>query len=299
MPAFQQIYSSITQLSFSEKTLDAVYGDIYSLHLHSRHQVETPIEFKNSITIKDVKYTYPNAERPSLNNINIDIIAGSVIGIVGSTGSGKSTLIDIIVGLIIPQGGTFKVDGSFIDRKNQSTWRKSVGYVPQQINLIDDTIIANIAFGIPSDQIKFDSVYRAAKAARIHSFITEELPNKYDTQVGERAVSLSGGQRQRIGIARALYNDPQLLIFDEATSALDSLTEKDVMDCILNYNKNITIIIVTHKPHTIRICDKAFLIDKGEIADFGNFEELIQKNDYFRSVVSLNDNDSLTEDNLI
>ncbi len=297
MPAFQQIYSSITQLSFSEKVVDAIYSDLIRLKLQSKHQVVNPINFTKRISLRNVKYSYPNSERPSLDNINIDIYAGSVIGIVGSTGSGKSTLIDIIVGLLVPQSGSFEVDGNFINRTNQSAWSRSVGYVPQQINLIDDTIIANIAFGVQPEQIKLDSVYRAAKAARIHSFITEELPNKYNTRVGERGVRLSGGQRQRIGIARALYNSPQLLIFDEATSALDSLTEKDVMDCILNYNKDITIIIVTHKPHSIRNCDNAFLIDKGEVVDFGNFEELIIKNAYFKHVVSLNEVDSLTEVN--
>ena len=166
------------------------------------------------------------------------------MGLVGATGSGKTTTVDIILGLLEAQQGKLEVDGQMINKQNCRAWQSSIGYVPQQIFLADDTVAANIAFGIDTKDIDKEAVEHASKIANLHDFVTNELPNQYQTTVGERGVRLSGGQRQRIGIARALYHNPQVLILDEATSTLDNLTEKEVMEAVHKISKNITIIMV-------------------------------------------------------
>ena len=201
---------------------------------------------------------------------------------VGATGSGKTTTVDIILGLLEAQKGTLEVDGKVINTTNKRSWQLSIGYVPQQIFLSDNTISANIAFGIDINNIDEEAVEHAAKIANLHEFIINELPLKYQTIVGERGVRLSGGQRQRIGIARALYHKPKVLVLDEATSALDNLTEKEVMSALHNSEKNITKIIVAHRLSTVRDCDIIYLFDKGELKSQGSFEELIKNSDDFR-----------------
>ena len=206
-----------------------------------------------------------------------------IVEINGITGSGKTTVIDIILGLLEAQEGTVKIDDKVINGQNRKAWQRSIGYVPQQIYVADDTIAANIAFGIKnSEDIKQADVERAAKIANLHDFVINDLPNKYQTTVGERGVRLSGGQRQRIGIARALYNNPQVLILDEATSALDNLTEQAVMDAVHNLGKDITIIMIAHRLSTVKECDVIFLLEKGELKGQGTFEKLIEINQNFR-----------------
>ena len=207
---------------------------------------------------------------------------------VGSTGSGKTTLVDIILGLFQAQEGFLKVDGKIIDKDNSKNWRKTIGYVPQHIYLADDTIRSNIAFGVKLEEINHEQVKKAAKIANLDSFVSNELPLKYDTVVGERGIRLSGGQRQRIGIARALYNNPQLLILDEATSALDDLTEKSVIDEINNLSDKITIILIAHRLSTIKKCNMIYVLDHGKIQNKGKFEELIKTSNHF----------SLTKENI-
>ena len=202
---------------------------------------------------------------------------------VGSTGSGKTTTVDIILGLLEAQKGTLEIDQKIITKQNSRAWQKSIGYVPQYIYLADDTIAANIAFGVEAKDINHEAVEKASKIAKIHDFIVNELPEQYDTTVGERGIRLSGGQRQRIGIARALYHDPKILILDEATNALDNLTERAVMDAVNNLNKqNITIILIAHRLNTVRKCDKIYLLEKGEIINEGTFDELIKVSENFR-----------------
>ena len=200
---------------------------------------------------------------------------------VGSTGSGKTSTADIILGLLEPQKGELKVDGKIINNQNRRSWQKSIGYVPQFIFLADDTIFANIGFGYDANDINKDSVIKAAKAANLHDFIINELPMGYDTIIGERGVRLSGGQRQRLGIARALYHSPKVLVLDEATSAMDSITEKLIMNAINKLKRNTTIIVIAHRLTTIKNCDKIFLLDKGKLIDHGNYEYLIQSSELF------------------
>jgi len=224
----------------------------------------------------------------ALKDINFNVSAGTTVGLVGVTGSGKTTTVDIILGLLEAQKGSLEVDGQVITKDNCRAWQRCIGYVPQNINLIDDTIAANIAFGVDPKSINQADIERAAKISNLHEFVINELPKQYQTVVGERGVRLSGGQRQRIGIARALYHKPQLLILDEATSSLDNLTEKAVMDAINNLSKDITIILIAHRLSTVKNCDTIFLIDKGQLKKKGTFEELVKYNDQFRNSAKIN-----------
>jgi ABC-type multidrug transport system fused ATPase/permease subunit len=232
----------------------------------------------NEITLKNVYYSYPNSSRPILKDISLHIPARSTVGFIGSTGSGKTTTVDIILGLLEPQKGTLEVDDQVISKEKVRVWQRSLGYVPQTIHLADDTIACNIAFGVKPKDIDMKQIERVSKIAQINKFVSEVLPDKYKTTIGERGIRLSGGQRQRIGIARALYNNPKVLILDEATSALDNETEQAVMKEIKNISKDITIIIVTHRLNTVKDCDIIYKYDDGKIVDHGNYSELFENN---------------------
>ena len=195
---------------------------------------------------------------------------------------------DIILSLLTPQKGTLEIDDQVITNQNSKAWLRSIGYVPQHIYLSDDTVAANIAFGVEAENIDQEVIKKVSKIANLHEFVTNELPKNYQTTIGERGVRLSGGQRQRIGIARALYHNPKVLILDEATSALDNLTEKAVMEAIDNLGKNITIILIAHRLSTVKKCDKIYLLEKGELKNEGTFEELIKANDNFRLAAKIN-----------
>ena len=275
MPALQQMYTSFTQLTFVGPSLNKLYDDLKSLKEFDINCNKEKLIFDKKISLNNIHYNYPNASRSALKSISLSIPAKTTIGLMGATGSGKSTVIDIILGLLEAQKGTLEVDGKVITNQNLKSWQRSIGYVPQSIYLSDDTIEANIAFGVEQKDINKDAIIRASKIANLHDFIKEELPKKYQTTIGERGVRLSGGQRQRIGIARALYHNPKILIFDEATSALDSQTEKAVMEAVNNLNKNITIILIAHRLNTLKSCDIIFKLEKGQIIGQGNFNEII------------------------
>ena len=281
MPALQNIYSSFTQLTFVGPSLDKLHGDIKRLKLFNKNQDQGILSFNKQIVLKNIYYSYPNTSRTALKDINLTIPAKSSVGLVGTTGSGKTTTIDIILGLLEAQKGVLEVDGKVITIQNSRSWQRSIGYVPQHIYLSDDTIAANIAFGVEPKDISEEVLEKVSKIANLHEFILEELPNKYQTTIGERGIRLSGGQRQRIGIARALYHNPKVLILDEATSALDNQTETEVMSAINNLSENMTTILIAHRLSTVKNCDKIFLLEKGKIKDEGTFEELININESF------------------
>ena len=207
------------------------------------------------------------------------------IGFAGSTGSGKTTLIDVILGLLDPKKGNIIVDDTIINNQNILSWQNKISYVPQTIFLIDESISSNIAFGIKREEIDHDRVMKAAQLANLDRFV-EDLPEKYDTLVGENGVKLSGGQRQRIGIARALYNEPEVLVLDEATSALDGITENYVMEAIESLSNKLTLIIVAHRITTIENCDMIYFLEEGKIKDYGTYDELITKNSQFKKMAS-------------
>jgi ABC-type multidrug transport system fused ATPase/permease subunit len=282
MPTLQGIYVAITQLRFVAPALNTLYEDIKNLKPAITYDSNQMIKLNKNIFLKNIYYDYPNASRTALKNINLCVKANTTVGLVGATGSGKTTVVDIILGLLEAQKGTLEVDGEIISENNRKRWQRSLGYVPQNIYLSDDTIAANIAFGIAYESIDQEAVERAAKIANIHNFIINELDQKYQTTIGERGVRLSGGQRQRIGIARALYHKPQVLILDEATSALDNLTEQAVMDEVYNFEKKMTIFLIAHRLSTVKRCDNIYIINKGEIEEQGAFKQLIKKNITFR-----------------
>jgi ABC-type multidrug transport system fused ATPase/permease subunit len=275
MPALQMIYRSVTLLTYSQTALGTLVKDFKELKKEKLSEDKNFVIFNKTITLKNINYSYPSSSREVLKNINFAIPAKTSVGLIGTTGSGKTTMVDIILGLLEAQKGTLEVDGNLITKKNARSWQRSIGYVPQHIYLSDDTVAANIAFGLNDQDIDQEAVEKASKLANLHLFVTEELPKKYQTKVGERGVRLSGGERQRIGIARALYHNPQLLILDEATSALDNQTEAAIMDAVNTLSKNITIILIAHRLTTLSKCDNIIKLKKGEIIDQGKFDRMI------------------------
>jgi ABC-type multidrug transport system fused ATPase/permease subunit len=267
LPALQQIYSSFTQLTFIGPSIDKLNDDLKNLKPMNKNQEQKILSFNKEINLLNIFYNYPDTARVALKNINLKIPAKSTVAFVGPTGSGKTTTIDIILGLLEPQRGTLEVDGTVITNQNLRSWQRSIGYVPQHIYLTDDSIAANIAFGLEKKDIDYDIIEKVSKIANLHNFITNELPKQYQTTIGECGIKLSGGQRQRIGIARALYHNPQVLIFDEATSALDYQTEKVVMDAVNNLSSNITIILIAHRLEIVKNCDIIFNLENGELKE--------------------------------
>lgn len=287
IPAFQQIFSSLNKINYSTKGLDDIlYRLNENKNLEISKKTNNSLQIKNKIEINNLNFIYPNSNRVALNKINLSIKSGKKIGIVGSTGSGKTTLVDILLGLLKPTSGEIFVDGSEISKLGLREWQNSIGYVPQNIFLSDKTIAENIAFGLSLDQLNIEQVKKVCKIASLDNFINEELEKNYFTEVGERGIRLSGGQRQRIGIARALYNNPSLLVLDEATSALDNLTEKLIIESIANHSKNITTIIIAHRLNTIKNCDCIYYLENGKIKSYGTYEELILKSEEFKKLAT-------------
>jgi ABC-type bacteriocin/lantibiotic exporter with double-glycine peptidase domain len=275
IPALQQIYVSFNQITFAGPSIDRLYDDIKNLKPLYLNQNQDALSLNKTITLKNIHYNYPNSSRATLKDINLSIPAKTTVGLVGATGSGKTTTVDIILGLLEAQKGTLEVDGKIITKQNSRAWQRSIGYVPQHIFLSDDTVAANIAFGVEPKNINQAAVEKACKIANLHEFVVDELSQQYQTTIGERGIRLSGGQRQRIGIARALYHNPLVLILDEATSSLDNETEKAVMDAVNNIGKEITIILIAHRLNTVKNCDTIFRLDKGQLVGVGTFNEII------------------------
>jgi ABC-type multidrug transport system fused ATPase/permease subunit len=242
------------------------------------------LALRDGIELRHVYFTYPKAERPTLIDVSLTITARTTVGFVGSTGAGKTTLVDVIIGLLEPQQGQVRVDGALIANDSVRDWQQAIGYVSQHIFLADDTVAANIAFGVSSHKMDMQAVEQVSRMAGLHEFVVQELPHAYMTRVGERGVRLSGGQRQRVAIARALYHDPDVLILDEATSALDNLTERAVMDAIRNLARHKTILIIAHRLSTVKICDRLFLLEHGHIKASGTYDELLNADQLFQQM---------------
>lgn len=292
MPALQMLFQSVAKMRSASASVDVLYEDMKNLKVEEdlpsadAESVDfgknKSMLFEHSISLKNIYFHYPNTDVPVINGLNLKIEKNTTVGFVGSTGCGKTTLIDIILGLLSPQDGSYLVDDTEIEGENNRLWQRRMGYVPQDIYLADDTVTRNVAFGVPEQELDFDAVRRACCIAKINDFIKYELAEGYDTIVGERGIRLSGGQRQRIGIARALYHDPELLILDEATSALDGKTEGAIMDAIHTLSHKKTIVMIAHRLTTLRDCDVIYVMEAGEFVDRGSYDELKRRNDTFR-----------------
>ena len=286
-PSLQQLYAAFTALRFARPTLDRLHADLVEARGGPGIPAgppPAPLRLRDRLELAGVEFAYPRATRPALRGVDMTVAARTTVGLVGGTGAGKTTAVDVILGLLEPQTGGLRVDGVPVTAANRRAWQRAIGYVPQQIFLTDESIAANIAFGLPAEAIDRAAVERAARVAELHDFVTAELPQGYDTPVGERGVRLSGGQRQRIGIARALYHDPDVLILDEATSALDNLTEKAVMDAVHNLGHAKTIVLIAHRLSTVRACDTIFMMEQGRVVAQGSYDALIAGNQVFRAM---------------
>jgi ATP-binding cassette subfamily C protein len=271
MPGLNRIITQLNDFKSTIPSIERIYQE-YNLITAKENYVDIPdFEFKERIDLKSVSFRYPNTNRDVLSDISLSIQYGECIGIVGETGSGKSTLIDVILGLLKVSSGTILVDNRY--PLNAFQWHKKIGYVPQSVYLIDDTIEANVAFGENPENIDFASLKRSISAAQLDSLI-EKLPAGTKTIVGERGVRLSGGERQRIAIARALYKNPSVLIFDEATSALDNETEARLIGIINAISKNCTVIMVAHRLTTLENCDKIVVMESGRIKEITSYSLL-------------------------
>lgn len=256
LPVMQQAYAAFTAVKGSKASLEDINRLLEQpIPSYAGHQLPKPIPFNREISLENVSFRYLQDEPWVLRSINLNLKKGSRTGVIGVTGSGKSTLFDLIVGLFLPTEGQIKVDGEVINEQNARSWRVHIAHVPQDIYLSDNSILQNIAFGVPLDQIDFEKVKKSAWSAQVHDLI-ESWDMQYETSVGEHGIRLSGGQRQRIGIARALYKDADVLIFDEATSALDNKTEKSVVESIEGLDKELTVLIIAHRLSTLKNCDE-------------------------------------------
>jgi ATP-binding cassette subfamily C protein len=290
MPALQNMFAGVARARYFLPSLDILHQNIKShfeeatTHSSSVSKRHKPLIFEDHIKFDNVSFRYPGCTEPVIKQLSMVIRANTTIGLVGATGAGKTTLVDIISGLLRPESGRLLVDNEEISQNNIFSWQQSIGYVPQQIYLLDDALCRNVAFGISDDDIDRQAVIDALKIANLYDFVSRELPNGLDAIIGERGICLSGGQRQRLGLARALYHRPKMLILDEATSAVDGITENVIMDALAALDHQKTIVVIAHRIATVKECDLIFIMDDGKIVDSGTYNQLIESNKCFRAM---------------
>ena len=267
LPSVSRLVQSCQALVFQKPVVSLIHEELVSNKSPVKPvngSSNKRMNFERELTISDLSFSYDGSNKSAIQNINLDIDAGQMIGFVGSSGAGKSTLIDCILGLIEPSSGNLIIDGERITNKNVKGWQKNIGYVPQVIYLLDASLRENIAFGVSTGFIDEEKIGNAIEKAQLSEFVSD-LSKGLDTFVGERGVRLSGGQRQRIGIARALYNNPSVLVLDEATSALDHETESEVMNAVESLQGSRTILIIAHRFSTIKNCDYIYKLENGKV----------------------------------
>lgn len=286
MPALQQIYNSATLIRFAGDPVNEIIKHLSKLKIEEiENATIKKANFEHAISFSEVSFKYPNASKSALDKISFTIPKGLKIGVVGHTGSGKTTMVDILLGLIEPTAGKVCVDEKPLDHVNYKSFQQIIGYVPQNVYLNDMSVAQNIAIGVQEEKIDYKILQKAAKAACIHNTIIQNFENCYYDSIGERGSRLSGGECQRLGIARALYRQPELLVLDEATSALDNITEANVIDAITNYDKSMTTIMIAHRLSSLKHCDMILVFENGKIVEQGTFDELAGKKTTFRSMI--------------
>jgi ATP-binding cassette subfamily B protein len=283
LPTLQQIYSAWANIAGSRESLAEALL-LLNQTMPAYLEDSLPVQFRHAVQFDNVRFRYSSDGPWILDGFSLTLPKGARIGFVGRTGSGKTTTLDILMGLLSPTEGAFLVDGHPIRGRNLVGWQRNVAHVPQNIYLADATFAENIAFGVTTENIDLERVKRAARQAHIADFI-EARPDGYEGTVGERGIRLSGGQRQRIGIARALYKQATLLVFDEATSALDNETEHLVMESIQNLEAGLTILLIAHRLTTLKNCDIIIELDHGRVVGQGSYETLLARSDSFRTMV--------------
>ena len=289
IPSAARMVSAISEVRYLANTARSLRQDLEAVQPAPGAVVAEvkPVPFEREIRLVDLHYRYPEATAESLVGVSLTIHKGEAIAIVGGSGAGKTTLVDTLIGLLTPTRGQIEIDGLALQSPaDWASWRRLIGYIPQQVYLCDDTIRRNIAFGVPDEAIDETAVQRALGAARLDELV-RSLPDGLETMIGERGVRLSGGQRQRIGIARALYVDPQVLVLDEATSALDGVTEAEVVDAIERARKDRTLIVIAHRLSTVRNCDRLVFLSGGKVDSVGSWESLRAESADFRRMVEL------------
>jgi ATP-binding cassette, subfamily B, bacterial PglK len=240
---------------------------------------------RRCIELRAVSFRYVPDRKPAIDNLSIRIPARAIVGLVGANGSGKTTIVDLVAGLLVPDAGVVLVDDTVLDESNRAAWQARIAYVPQNVFLLDTTIAENIALGVPTAAIDEQRLRLAGRLAQLDEFV-DALPGKYQHRVGERGVKLSGGQRQRIGIARALYTKASVLVLDEATNALDGLTEQELMSTLLRLRGHYTIVVIAHRLNMVRACDMIFELDGGKVSSSGTYSELLKSSDTFRRLAN-------------
>lgn len=294
MPGINRVVSSYNTMRHASAYVTEAFRDMSDPRFRIPVAGEPGVQlgFRTDIELKNISFRYADADDPVLRNVSFKIMRGESVGIVGVSGAGKSTLIDVILGLLAPQQGQVLIDGHDI-ASNPVPWRRLIGYVPQMIALVDDTLRRNIAFGIDEQRIDDRMVWQALKLARLEGF-AHSLPRGLETTLGERGVRISGGQRQRVGIARALYGEPEVLVFDEATSSLDNESEHEITNAIDALQGSKTLLIIAHRLSTVKRCNRLLLMNQGRIADSGSFADLLSRNEEFRNMVRLTELRSVT-----
>lgn len=288
LPSFQEILGSLANFRFNEHLLQKFHHDLLDSRTDGQASPtveDRPLPFERRVRLENVGFRYEGATTDVIRNLTLDIPRNSSVALVGTTGAGKTTLVDIVLGLLAPRSGRVLVDETPLQADNVRAWRRRIGYVPQDVFLTDDTITRNIALGLFDREIDLAAVERAASIAHIHDFIVKELPARYGTVIGERGIRFSGGQRQRLGIARALYHDPEFLVLDEATSDIDNITEEYITDAIQSLAGKKTLLVVAHRLGTVKRCDRICVLDNGEIIASGTFDELAATNPVFQRMI--------------
>lgn len=289
MPELGRLFRGVGQLRFGMAVVESLHAGLTEAPPSLSGGTATPkrIPLKHDIALKKVSFRYPETDTGGLSEADLQVKAGETIGIAGISGAGKTTLADILLGLLRQTEGTFSIDGVPLSSADLPGWRQSVAYVPQEIFLLDTDVMGNIAYGVPREQIDLARVRKAAQRAELDEFIMQQLERGYETQIGEKGIRLSGGQRQRMGIARALYRDADVIVMDEATSALDTMTERNVMDAIASLHGDKTLFIIAHRMSTLSGCDRILVLDKGRVAGLGTWDEMARENKIFRAMLSM------------